>query len=88
MKNESSINNYLKSLDNVDEGDCVKKITFAGLGVWLEDEALGTGARVAAWGVPTQAVVTQQAIHQTLVNICGKAFTFIRANTNRKETVQ
>jgi hypothetical protein len=43
--------------------------TFAGLRVWFEDEAFGTGAGVAAGGVSTQAVVTQQTVHETLVDV-------------------
>lgn len=50
-----------------------RALTFAGLGVGLEDESFGAGAGVGARSVPAQAVVTEQTVHQALVDVCGEA---------------
>lgn len=51
---------------------CVRVLTFAGLRVGFEDEAFGAGAGVGTWRVSAQAVVTQQTVDQTLVDVCGE----------------
>lgn len=46
-------------------------LTFTCLWVLSEEIPLWAGAGVAPWNVPAQTVVTQQPVHQALVNICG-----------------
>lgn len=41
----------------------------AGLRVGFEDKAFGTGAGVGAWSISAQAIVTQQSVYQTFINI-------------------
>lgn len=54
---------------------CVRAcaLTFAGLRVGFEDEPFGAGAGVGARSVPAQAVVTEQTVHQALVDVCREA---------------
>lgn len=47
----------------------IRKETFASLRIGLEGESFGAGASVTSWRVSTHAVVAQQPIHQTLVNV-------------------
>lgn len=41
----------------------------AGLRVRFEDKTFGAGAGVGAWSISAQAIVTQQSVHQTFINI-------------------
>lgn len=52
------------------------------LRIRFEDEAFGTGAGVGAWGVSAQAIVTQQPVHQTLIDINTVFATSVRFITN------
>lgn len=52
------------------------------LRVRFEDKAFGTRAGVGAWSVSTQAVVAQQAVHQTLIDIDTVFATRVRFITN------
>lgn len=48
----------------------VIELTFTSLGVWFEHKSLGAGAGVGAGSVSTKTIVTEQAVHQTLINVC------------------
>lgn len=39
------------------------------LRIWFEDKTFGAGAGVGAWSVSAQAIVTQKAVHQALVDV-------------------
>lgn len=49
---------------------CVFVLTFASLGVGFEHKPLRAGAGVGAGSVSTQTIVTEQAVHHTLVDVC------------------
>lgn len=55
---------------------------FASLRVGLEGESFGAGTGVASRCVSTHAVVTQQAVHQTLINVHAVLPTSIRLITD------
>lgn len=42
---------------------------FAGFRVWLEDKSFRTGACVGTRSVSAQSIVTEQAVHQTLIDV-------------------
>lgn len=46
-----------------------QSLTLADIGLRIEDVSFGTLTGEAAWCVPAQTVITQQPVHQTLIDI-------------------
>lgn len=51
---------------------CVSALTFTSLRFGFEDKSFGAGAGVGTRSVSAQTVVTEQTVHQTLVDVCRK----------------
>lgn len=49
---------------------CPLTLTFARICVLSEDITQGTCTGVATWNIPAQSIITEQSVHQALINIC------------------